>query len=150
MRHYETLFIINPDLSEEDTAAVVEKFSAILTDRGSVMVKVDLWGRRRLAYQVKKFNKGYFVLFEYGATPEAVAEMERLFKIDEAVIRYLTVKKDDVFDAEAIAQAPAEAEAKAAARAARAEAGHDDDEAPRRRREDDDEESDDEDEEDED
>lgn len=151
MRHYETLFIINPDLSEEDTAAVVEKFSAILTDRGSVMVKVDLWGRRRLAYQVKKFNKGYYVLFEYGATPEAVAEMERLFKIDESVIRYLTVKKDDVFDAEAIAQAQAEAEAKAAARAARAESGQDDDDAPpRRRRDDDDDEGDGDDDEDED
>jgi len=146
MRHYETLFIINPDLSEEDTAAVVEKFSAILTDRGSVMVKVDLWGRRRLAYQVKKFNKGYYVLFEYGATPEAVAEMERLFKIDEAVVRYLTVKKNDIFDAEAIAQAQAEAEAKAAARAARAESGHDDDEAPRRRRDDDEDEGEDDDE----
>ncbi|MCA1989665.1 MAG: 30S ribosomal protein S6, partial [Desulfarculus sp.] len=58
MRHYETLFIINPDLSEEDTASVVEKFSTILTDRGSNLVKVDQWGRRRLAYEVKKFNKG--------------------------------------------------------------------------------------------
>lgn len=147
MRHYETLFIINPDLSEEETASVVEKFSTILTDRGSNMVKVDQWGRRRLAYEVKKFNKGFYVLFEYGATPEAVAEMERIFKIDERVIRYMTVKKDDLFDAEAIARAEAEAAAKAAARAARAESGQDDDddeedEAPRRRRDEDDEEED--------
>ncbi len=148
MRHYETLFIINPDLSEEETASVVEKFSAILTDRGSNMVKVDQWGRRRLAYEVKKFNKGFYVLFEYGATPEAVAEMERIFKIDERVIRYMTVKKDDLFDAEAIARAEAEAAAKAAARAARAESGQDDDdddeedEAPRRRRDEDDDEED--------
>lgn len=148
MRHYETLFIINPDLSEEETASVVEKFSAILTDRGSNLVKVDQWGRRRLAYEVKKFNKGFYVLFEYGATPEAVAEMERIFKIDERIIRYLTVKKDDLFDAEAIARAEAEAAAKAAARAARAEAGQDDDddeeeEAPRRRRDEDDDEDED-------
>ena len=148
MRHYETLFIINPDLSEEETASVVEKFSTILTDRGSNMVKVDQWGRRRLAYEVKKFNKGFYVLFEYGATPEAVAEMERIFKIDERVIRYMTVKKDDLFDAEAIARAEAEAAAKAAARAARAESGQDDDdddeedEAPRRRRDEDDDEED--------
>lgn len=147
MRHYETLFIINPDLSEEETASVVEKFSAILTDRGSNMVKVDQWGRRRLAYEVKKFNKGFYVLFEFGATPEAVAEMERIFKIDERVIRYMTVKKDDLFDAEAIARAEAEAAAKAAARAARAESGQDDDddeedEAPRRRRDEDDDEED--------
>ncbi|MBI5523527.1 MAG: 30S ribosomal protein S6 [Desulfarculus sp.] len=137
MRHYETLFIVNPDLSEEDTTATVEKFSAILTDAGSSMVKTDLWGRRRLAYEVKKFSKGYYVLFEYGALPETVAEMERNFKIDERVIRYLTVKKEDVFDAEAVAKAQAEAEAKAAARAAREQ---EELESPRRRRDDDDDE----------
>jgi small subunit ribosomal protein S6 len=135
MRHYETLFIINPDLSEEDTAATVEKFAGILNDAGSTMVKTDLWGRRRLAFEVKKFNKGYYVLFEYGALPETVAEMERNFKIDERVIRYLTVKKEDVFDAEAVAKAQAEAEAKAAARAAREQ---EELESPRRRRDDDD------------
>ncbi len=141
MRHYETLFIINPDLTEEDTAATVEKFAGILTDGGATMVKLDHWGRRRLAYEVKKFSKGYYVLFEYGASPEAVAEMERNFKIDERVIRFLTVKKEDVFDAEAVARAQAEAEAKAAARAAREqEESEDEDAAPRRRRRDDDEE----------
>lgn len=137
MRHYETLFIINPDLTEEETAATVEKFAGILTADGSEMVKVDHWGRRRLAYEVKKFSKGYYVLFEYGAKPEAVAEMERNFKIDERVIRFLTVKKEDIFDAEAVARAQAEAEAKAAARAAREQ---EDEESPRRRRDADDEE----------
>jgi small subunit ribosomal protein S6 len=148
MRHYETLFIINPDLTEEETAATVEKFAAILTDAGSTMVKVDHWGRRRLAYEVKKFSKGYYVLFEYGALPETVAEMERNFKIDERVIRFMTVKKEDIFDAEAVARAAAEAEAKAAARAAREQEELD---SPRRRRgEDDEEEGDFEDEEEED
>ncbi|CAO0821760.1 Small ribosomal subunit protein bS6 [Desulfarculales bacterium] len=114
MRHYETLFIINPNLTEEETAATVGKFSAILTDAGSTMVKVDHWGRRRLAYEVKKFSKGYYVLFEYGALPKTVVEMERNFKIDERVIRFLTVKKEDIFDAEAVALALAEATASAA------------------------------------
>lgn len=134
MRHYETLFIINPDLNEEDTAATVEKFSGILTSGGAAMGKVDLWGRRRMAYEVKKFSKGFFVLFDYGADPAAVAEMERNFKIDERVISYLTVKKEDVFDAEAVARAQAEAEAKAAARAAREQ---EELESPRRRRDED-------------
>jgi len=125
MRHYETLFIINPELTEEDTAAVVEKFSGILTDRGANMVKIDLWGRRRMAFLVKKFNKGFYVLFDYGADPAAVAEMERIFKIDEQILRFLTVKKADEFDAEAVARAQAEAEAKAAARAAREAQGED-------------------------
>lgn len=102
MRHYETIFIISPELSEDETGTVVEKFSGILTDAGAVMVKVENWGRRRLAYEVKKFNKGYYVLFDYGAEPAAVTEMERNFKIDERVIRFLTVKQDDEFDPEAI------------------------------------------------
>ncbi len=125
MRHYETLFIINPDLNEEDTAATVEKFSGILTGGGAAMGKVDLWGRRRMAYEVKKFSKGFFVLFDYGADPGAVAEMERNFKIDDRVIRFLTVKKSELYDPEAIARAEAEAAAKAAARAAAAAAEDD-------------------------
>lgn len=119
MRHYETIFIITPELTEEDTAPVVEKFSGILTDAGAALAKVEHWGRRRLAYTVKKFNKGYYVLFEYGADPEAVLEMERNFKIDDHVIRFLTVKKADVFDPEAVTtpqehSEPEEPEAEAA------------------------------------
>ncbi|MGD8561248.1 MAG: 30S ribosomal protein S6 [Desulfarculaceae bacterium] len=112
MRHYETLFIISPDLPEEDTTGVMDKFTGILSEAGANVAKVDNWGRRRLAYEVKKFTKGYYVLFEYGATPEAVAEMERNFKIDENVIRYLTVKISDHFDAEAAAARAAAEEKK--------------------------------------
>lgn len=114
MRHYETLFIINPEISDEETDAVVEKFSNILTEGGAFIGLVDKWGRRRLAYTVKKFNKGFYVLFDYGANPEPVAEMERLFKIDDNVIRFLTVKQGDNYDMEA---AKAALEAKAAKQA---------------------------------
>ncbi|KIX14858.1 30S ribosomal protein S6 [Dethiosulfatarculus sandiegensis] len=109
MRHYETLFIISPDLAEEETQTIAEKYSALLTDHGSIMAKVEHWGRKRLAYTVKKFHKGYYVLFEYGAEPSAVMEMERLFKIDEDVIRFLTVKKEDVFDPESVVKEQEEA-----------------------------------------
>lgn len=123
MRHYETIFIVHPELSEEDTAACVEKFRGLLEKDGAFIVKEDHWGRRRLAYTVKKHNKGYFVLMEYGANGDAVDEMERNFKIDEQVIRYLTVKLADSFDEEAMAQLKAEQEAaKAAAAAAQEEA----------------------------
>ncbi|MBU1156598.1 MAG: 30S ribosomal protein S6 [Proteobacteria bacterium] len=115
MRHYETIFIVHPELSEEDTAACVEKFRGLLEKDGAFIVKEDHWGRRRLAYTVKKHTKGYFVLVEYGATGEAVDELERNFKIDEQVIRYLTVKIADSFDEEAMAQRKAEAEAAKAA-----------------------------------
>lgn len=125
MRHYETIFIIDPELPEDECSAVVEKFKGILEKDGSEMVKVDLWGRRRLAYQVKKYTKGFFVLLEYGAKPAVVDELERNFKIDERVIRFLSVKLGDVFDQEAIAQAQAEAAAKASRRSA--ESSDDDD-----------------------
>ena len=118
MRHYETIFVINPDLSEEDTTQVIEKFTGILVKEGAEILKTDIWGRRRLAYMVKKFSKGFYVLVEYGAPSSAVMEMERNFKIDEKVIRFLTVKKGDTFDAEALIKAEAEAKAKAEARAA--------------------------------
>lgn len=155
MRHYETIFIVHPELSEEDTAACVEKFRGILESGGAFLVKEDHWGRRRLAYMVKKQTKGYFVIFEYGASGETVAELERNFKIDEQVIRYLTVKIADAFDEEAMAQRKAEVEAaKAAGITAPAEPDDtvvrravdddeddddDDDDRGRRRRDDDDE-----------
>jgi small subunit ribosomal protein S6 len=113
MRHYETLFIISPDLAEEETQTIAEKYSALLTDHGSVMAKVEHWGRKRLAYTVKKFHKGYYVLFEYGAEPGAVMELERLFKIDEDVIRFLTVKKEDTFDPESVVKEQEEAKEEA-------------------------------------
>ena len=114
MRHYETLFIINPEINDEDTEAVVEKYTNILNDGGAFIGLVDKWGRRRLAYTVKKFNKGFYVLLDYGASPEAVAEMERLFKIDEQVIRFLTVKQADDYDLEAAKAALEAREAKRA------------------------------------
>jgi small subunit ribosomal protein S6 len=129
MRHYETLFIINPEISDEDADAVVDKFTGILTEGGAFIGMVDKWGRRRLAYTVKSFNKGYYVLLDYGATPQAVAEMERLFKIDEQVIRFLTVKQADDYDLEAAKAAlearkakQAQAEAERASKAEAAEA----------------------------
>ena len=106
MRHYETLFILNPELTDEETAAATDKFSGILTKAGASVARVDNWGRRRLAFKVQKFAKGTYVLFEYGAESPAVRELERQFKIDDQVIRYLTVKKSEVFDPSRIEAAP--------------------------------------------
>jgi small subunit ribosomal protein S6 len=128
MRHYETLFVINPDLSEEDTNQLIEKFSGVLSKGGADILKTDLWGRRRLAYPIKKFNKGFYVVLEYGSDPEAVTEMERLFRIDEKILRFLTVKKNNIFDPQALALAEAKAKERAAARAAAASRNEDDEE----------------------
>ena len=101
MRHYETLFIINPDLNEEDHAQTVERYQDILTSQGATLLLTDDWGRRRLAYEINGFSKGHYVLFEHTAPPGAIIEMERNMRLDDKVLRFLTVKKADEFDEEA-------------------------------------------------
>jgi small subunit ribosomal protein S6 len=92
MRQYETVFIVHPDLGEEETTALVDRYRQILETQQARIVKVDVWGRRTLAYMIRKQSKGVYVLFEYGAAPEAVFELERNFKIDEQILRFLTVQ----------------------------------------------------------
>lgn len=150
MRHYETLYIINPDLPDEDIEAVVVKFRGLLEEHGATMITVDDWGRRRLAYEVKKFHKGYYVLFEYGASPEAVAEMERNFKIDDRVIRFLTVLIAKDFDIEALLEKQEAERARKAAAKAAAETSDEDDDDDDRHHFDDDDDDDDEDDDDDD
>ncbi len=95
MRKYETMFIIKPDLDEEATKAVVEKFSNLLKEKGAEIESIEEWGMRRLAYEVNKLREGYYVLFNYTAEPDAVAELERVFRITGDVIRYLIVNKSE-------------------------------------------------------
>ena len=102
MRHYETLFIVNPDLSEEDHAQTVEQYQDILTSQGTTtLLLTDDWGRRRLAYEINGFSKGNYVLFEHTASSGVIAEMERNMRLDDKVLRFLTTKKADEFDEEA-------------------------------------------------
>lgn len=138
MRHYETVFIVNPDLSEEENAQIASSYQEILVDGGATMLKVDDWGRRRMAYEIKKFSKGYYTLYEYASElPEAIAEMERKMRIDDNIIRFMTIKGDEEFDLEARQAADAEkaarleAEAEAAAEAKAAEDDDDDEDGPR-------------------
>ncbi|MBU0513286.1 MAG: 30S ribosomal protein S6 [Proteobacteria bacterium] len=108
MRRYETVFIVHPDLNEEETKAAVDRYRQILEQQQALVVKVDVWGRRSLAYLIRKQSKGVYVLFEYGADPEAVFELERNFKIDEQILRFLTVLVSDKFDPQpAVEEAPA-------------------------------------------
>ncbi|WP_028308968.1 30S ribosomal protein S6 [Desulfitibacter alkalitolerans] len=95
MRNYECMYILHPELSEEELNQHVEKFTSIITDQGGLVEKTDLWGRRRLAYEVKKLKEGYYVLVLFQGEPAAAQELERVFKITETVIRYLIVRLDD-------------------------------------------------------
>ena len=86
---YEVLYIINQTLGEEGTAALVEKFKAMVEAEGTLL-NVDEWGKRRLAYEINDLHEGYYVLMNMETKPEFPAELERVMKITEGVMRVLT------------------------------------------------------------
>ncbi|MGA2362039.1 MAG: 30S ribosomal protein S6 [Candidatus Aminicenantales bacterium] len=94
MRQYETGFVLSPALSEEETTQFIQQMAAIVAQKKGRMVKQDVWGKRRLAYIIKKFNEGVYVFFTYEGPGDISTEMERRFKQTDVVIRFLTVKKD--------------------------------------------------------
>ncbi|MGI6450822.1 MAG: 30S ribosomal protein S6 [Desulfitobacteriia bacterium] len=94
MQAYEVMYIIRPDLEEEAVKANVDKFAEVVNANGGTDLKVDLWGKRRLAYEVKKFKEGFYVLMNFNAEARTVEELERLMKISDVVIRFLTTKND--------------------------------------------------------
>ena len=89
MNKYEALYIVRADLEEQAIKDTVEKFSAIITDNGGAIDKVDEWGKRRLAYPIDYKNEGYYVLVNFTAPAELPAELERNFKISDNILRYL-------------------------------------------------------------
>ena len=95
MRIYEELFIVKPDAPEEEVNAFVEQLKTQLTAAGATVDKVDLWGKRRLAYKVDKYREGSYVLFQFTAGPEAVKELERRLRVSDVVLKFLTVRIDE-------------------------------------------------------
>jgi small subunit ribosomal protein S6 len=95
MRQYDTGFILSPALSEEETTEFTQKMAEVVAQKKGRMVKVDSWGKRKLAYPIKKFHEGFYVFFLYEGPGDVSAELERRFKQSDAVIRFLTIKKDE-------------------------------------------------------
>ncbi len=110
MRRYESVIILDPDLPDDDIRAFTDRYTELIRSYGGDIIKVDDWGLKKLAYLVKKREKGRYVFFDYGGVPALIEEMERQFKISEEVIKFLSIKLDEDFDLEAF---KAEAEAKA-------------------------------------
>ena len=101
MRRYETIFIIRPSIGEEEITAIIDKTTGIIEQFDGSIVNLDHWGLKKLAYPIKKELQGYYVFAEYAGKPEAVAEAERIFKIDDRVLKFMTIKTQDVFVADA-------------------------------------------------
>ena len=94
MRIYEELFIIKPDVPDEEADQFVEQLRTQLTTAGATVDKIDKWGKRRLAYRVDKYREGNYVLFQFTAGPESVKELERRLRVSDAVLKFLTVRID--------------------------------------------------------
>jgi len=95
MKRYETIYIANPNLEDEALKEVAAKFSDIVEKEKGSIVKIDDWGKRKLAYEVKRFDKGHYVLLDFCGFPEAVTELERNLKLDDRILKFLTVRIDD-------------------------------------------------------
>ena len=94
MKKYESLYVIVPELNEEETKSVIDKFNGIITANGGEIVKVDEWGKRRLAYPIDYKNEGYYVLVNFQSEPEFPKELDRLYNINDAILRSIIIRKD--------------------------------------------------------
>ena len=95
MRRYETIFIASPTLTDEQSDELIKQYEGIIAEQGGELLKTDKWGRKKLAYEVQKFSEGYYTLFEMNAGPTLIAELERRFRNNDAVIKYLSVRLDE-------------------------------------------------------
>jgi small subunit ribosomal protein S6 len=97
MRTYEVIFILKPDLPEEETEQLIEQIKTTITTGGGTIDKVNPWGKRRLAYRVQKYTEGYYVLVQYSLEANAgvAKEVERRLRVSDPVIKFLTVRIDE-------------------------------------------------------
>ncbi|MFQ6069546.1 MAG: 30S ribosomal protein S6 [Candidatus Aminicenantales bacterium] len=95
MRLYETGFVISPKISDEERDNFIQQMADVVAKKGGKMLNENRWGRRKLAYPIRKFEEGFYVFFLYESEPDVPSELERLFKQTDGVLRYLTVKKDE-------------------------------------------------------
>ena len=94
MNKYESVVIINPNLEAESIKALIEKFSNLINSNGTVS-SVEELGKKRLAYEIKKLNEGYYVVVKFEAKPELITELERVYRITDEVMKFIVVKEEE-------------------------------------------------------
>jgi small subunit ribosomal protein S6 len=122
MRRYETIIITDPDMAEEARKALTARIGELMAAEGGFLIKQDDWGMRKLAYEIRKKPRGFYTLFDFCGQSALVDEMERQFRIDDRVLKYMTVVLEKEADLESIKAEIAAAEAEAATAAAEAQA----------------------------
>jgi small subunit ribosomal protein S6 len=124
MRKYETIFISNSDLQEKKQKELFEKAQNVITQLDGVILDFDEWGNKKLAYEIKKKSHGYYVCMTYGGDGKIVDELERIFRLDDNIMKFMTILKAETVDLdkeqsepENITEAEEEPETKAEAEA---------------------------------
>lgn len=110
MRRYETIFIVDPDLSDEERSPLFERLKPLFPQLDGFLVMVDEWGTKKLAYEIKKKNRGYYVRLDYCGTGTLVNEIERFFRIDDRILKYMTILLEEDVDLESLKAELAKAE----------------------------------------
>ena len=95
MRTYEVVFIAAPTLTNEELEAFITQMQAVVQDRNGKVIKVDNWGKKAMAYRLKRFRDGYYVILTIEADGAAITELERRFRVSDFVIRFLSVRIDE-------------------------------------------------------
>jgi len=95
VRRYEMVFIIRPDLEEDALEAVIAKVRSLAENNGAEVTKLDKWGKRRLAYEIKHVRDGFYVVMNFNGEPEAAAEIDRVLKISDEILRHIIVREDE-------------------------------------------------------
>ena len=110
MRRYDTIFIIDPDLSEDQWDSVLGRVAELVSQLEGLLVAFDKWGTRKLAYEIKKKVRGYYVRLDYCGQGHLVDEIERFFRIDERVLKYMTILTEETVDVDKVKEEIAQAE----------------------------------------
>ncbi len=122
MRRYETTFIIDNDLPEEQRGAVIDRVTDLINQHNGLLVMFDQWGTKKLAYEIKKKIRGYYVCADYCGTGTLVDEIERFFRIDDRLLKYMTIVIDKQVDVQTVKDEIAQIEAAAKEEAEKQEA----------------------------
>lgn len=122
MRHYEVVFLVHPDQSEQ-VPAMVERYTGMVKESGGAIHRLEDWGRRQLAYPINKIHKAHYILLNIECSDAIRAELEEAFRYNDAVIRSLIIRRDEAIVEESILAKGAEE--KRARKAARSDDGQD-------------------------
>jgi small subunit ribosomal protein S6 len=93
---YELMYVLPPDLPEEGLATATERVTTLITNRGGEITKTDTWGRRRMAYPIRKHNDGYYTVLRFMLEPQLTEELDRNLRLNEQVLRHLIVHAVDI------------------------------------------------------